>query len=62
LAGSAEACNSDADCAAGACVHAADGRTQCGPQCSASLDALRGRDAGLTMGLSGKPRGDGNHR
>ncbi|HMI87700.1 MAG TPA: hypothetical protein VK550_26620 [Polyangiaceae bacterium] len=50
-ASTGEGCSSDSDCALGACVRGGDGVTRCGPQCSASLDALGSRDGGLTMGL-----------
>jgi hypothetical protein len=61
LAQSGEACTSDLDCAVGACVRGEDGRRHCGPQCSPSLDALRGRDGGPTLGLPVKARA-GAHR
>jgi len=56
LANVGEACSSDADCAVGGCVRDADGRSTCGPKCTASLDALRGRDGGVTMRLPAAPR------
>jgi hypothetical protein len=50
------------DCATGGCVSGGDGRTACGAQCRASLDALRGGDGGLTMRLPTMPRGDSSKR
>jgi len=56
LANVGEACSSEADCAVGGCVGDAAGRATCGPQCTASLDALRGRDGGVTMRMPSAPR------
>ena len=55
LATPGEACRSDMDCAAGACVREVDGAAKCGAQCSMPLDALRSRDGGPVMGLPRKP-------
>ena len=62
LASAGEACSSDTDCAVGGCVQGADGRSTCGAKCTASLDALRGRDGGVTMRLPSMPRGAGGKR
>jgi hypothetical protein len=62
LARAGSACASDADCAMGGCVRAADGGFICGAKCTPSLDALRGRDGGTTMRLPARPRADGNKR
>jgi hypothetical protein len=62
LARRGEACTTDLDCAVGACARGDDGRGRCGPQCSASLDALRVRDGGLTLGLPTKPRAGAERR
>jgi hypothetical protein len=62
LASAGETCRSDAECATGGCVRGDDGRGKCGPQCSATLDALRSHDGGVTMGLPRKPRADGGPR
>jgi hypothetical protein len=59
LARTGEACSSDADCAIGGCVRDADGRSMCGAKCTASLDALRARDGGVTLRLPSMPRDSG---
>jgi hypothetical protein len=61
-ASSGESCTSDADCTTGGCVRGSDGRARCGPQCSASLDALRGGDGGITLRLPVAPRYDSGQR
>ena len=62
LASSGEMCTADADCKMGGCMPAGDGPRTCGAKCTASLDALRGRDGGLTMRLPLMPRADGGKR
>jgi hypothetical protein len=57
-----EACTSDFDCAIGGCVSGSDGRSVCGAKCTASLDALRSRDGGLTLRLPMMPHGESGKR
>jgi hypothetical protein len=62
LGGPGETCASDADCAVGGCVRDAQGRSTCGAKCTASLEVLRGVDAGVTMRLPAAPRVEGGKR